>query len=430
MRKLRSIPRRGAQYTLTAHDSLVVYLLWLSTPATQVFLARAVSLHPSTFSRCVDMVRPVLNQYLKHRFANPPRPTINPSFPFPEVALLVDATTVIIPTPALTFEERKEYYDGHHKCYSLKVEVAVNPRLPHQALFVSEVVKGSVHDVALFRMGIDRYSTYLHKQPDELAALPTDIDFDSFAIMADKGYIGQFPGIRIITPIKQRTHSPPSFPPSLAISIPSSFPASFPPSESSPAHAFSQTTTTVSSSSSSTPTYISASATPRRSYSTASLRSPTSPTSPDGSGDTTQALPSTETIDPDFNLSVARTRIPVEWFFGRMKKIWMRLAMKYSGDRDKLPADLQNACYLTNLSIFHKNLMEEDGVFEERVSQSQTRQSTIRQQLRQVNRDASRKRSQIRESATLESGSVDDDDDTQLRPCSSVQNNSDKESSI
>ena len=56
MRELRSIPRRGAQYTLTAHDSLVVYLLWLSTPATQVFLARAVSLHPSTFSRCVDMM--------------------------------------------------------------------------------------------------------------------------------------------------------------------------------------------------------------------------------------------------------------------------------------------------------------------------------------------------------------------------------------
>ena len=356
MRELRSIPRRGAQYSLSAHDSLVVYLLWLSTPATQVFLARAVSIHQSTFSRCVDMVRPALNEYLKQRFANPPRPTINPLFPFPEVALLVDATTVTIPTPALTFEERKEYYDGHHRCYSLKIEVAVNPRPPHQALFISDVVKGSVHDVALFRMGIDRYSAYLRKQPEELTALPADMDFDSFAIMADKGYIGQFPGIRIITPIK-RTRLPPSFPPSAAISIPPSFPAPSPPPERNSHHPLPQTTTTSSSSSTSfTPAHASASATPTHYYSTPSLRSPRSPSSPEGLVDSTQASPATDAIDPDadFNVSVARTRIPVEWFFGRMKKIWMRLALKYSGDRDKLSADLQNACYLTNISIFHK----------------------------------------------------------------------------
>ena len=101
----------------------------------------------------------------------------------------------------------------------MKIEVAVNPRSPFQTLFVSEVVKGAIHDVVLFREGLGRYIAYLRKLPSERDLLPADSYNEMFAIMADKGYIGQFPGVRIITPTKHY-ESQQALPPSSTTSIP------------------------------------------------------------------------------------------------------------------------------------------------------------------------------------------------------------------
>ena len=96
-----------------------------------------------------------------------------------------------------------------------------------------------------------------------------------------------------------------------------------------------------------------------------------------------------------------------------MKRLWFRLAGRYSGDRDNLPEDLQNACYLTNLSIFHKNLVEEDGEFEMRSLHAHATRVSISQRLREVSRDAARKRDEIRQSATSHSDSFEEE--TQLQ---------------
>ena len=56
----------------------------------------------------------------------------------------------------------------------MKIEVAVNPHPPHQALFISNVVPGSVHDVTLFRQNIERYRVYLRKTTLEMQILPQD----------------------------------------------------------------------------------------------------------------------------------------------------------------------------------------------------------------------------------------------------------------
>ena len=421
MQRLVKPPHRGGQDLLTIHDQLVIYLMWLSISCSQTQLAKTLGLLQSTLSRTIDRIRPALNDVLMQRFSNPPRPVVDPLSPFPHVALLVDATTVEIPTPALSFSEKKNYYDGHHHCYSMKIEVAVSPHPPHFALFVSNVVYGAVHDVILFRSGLERYKQYLLKTPNERLGIPQDSENDSFAIMADKGYIGQFPGLRIITPSRATPSARTNllypadhiqFPPSSQLSIPSDLHSPPPPSQrqqtpslsspiqtttihsstssvpiiSSPTSPMRTSTTTTTSSSSSSSLHLSSDVSTSQDspYSSSTPYSPQSPiatisTQFQSSMSSTQreTNPSTPlypvaqppvaaTPDDDStirNKSIAQFRIPVEWFLGRMKRLWLSLASKYHGERDKLPLDLQNACWLTNLSIAYKQLTALDGIF-------------------------------------------------------------------
>ena len=457
MQRLVKPPHRGGQELLTIHDQLIIYLMWLSISCSQSQLAKTLGLLQSTLSRTLDKIRPALNDVLMQRFSHPPRPVVDPLSPFPHVALLVDATTVEIPTPALSFSEKKSYYDGHHHCYSMKIEVAVSPHPPHFALFVSNVVYGAIHDVMLFRSGLERYKQYLLKTPDERIGIPQDSDNDSFAIMADKGYIGQFPGLRIITPSRATPSTRSNllyptdhihFPPSSQLSIPPDLYSSPPPSQLPPTPSLSspiQTTTTHSSTSSApiigsptstSPTRTSTTTTTTSSSASSSQlpdvlssqNSPYTSSTPSSTQSTSTQLHSslssspTQTIastplyppmhppvasTPDDeitirNKSIAQFRIPVEWFFGRMKRLWLRLASKYHGERDKLPQDLQNACWLTNLSIAYKQLTALDGIFENQVEVSHRTSTTAREQLARINNEAKLKRSAVRKSATIQ----------------------------
>ena len=105
-------------------------------------------------------------------------------------------------------------------------------------------------------------------------------------------------------------------------------------------------------------------------------------------------------------------RIPVEWFFGRLKRLWLRLSLKYTGSREALPYDIQNACWLTNLSISYKYLTEDDGIFEERLTNSQTLKRKVRQEIQDINLDAKRKREDARRRmlSTTQSPQVGDTD--------------------
>ena len=411
-------PQRGQREKCTFHDQFILYLIWLSTNTTQKALAESTSISAPTYSRIIESVRPALHGYLSSRFMNPPRPIVNPTFPFPEVALLVDATTIPIPTPSLLYAEKKEFYDGHHHSYCMKVEVAINPRPPFQALFVSIVVPGSVHDVNLFRQGVARYIPYLKKTAEEKLLLPADSQSDSFAIMADKGYIGNFEGVRMITPLKTRSSesgtSTPSglpfgFPPATTQSIPDvlytsppdvrRFPYTIPPTPPSIASPPSTTTTSSSSSASSS-----------SSSTSVSTINPLYPTL--AAVESAAAQLADETDSLAINREIARMRIPVEWFFGRLKRLWLRLSLKYTGSREALPYDIQNACWLTNLSISYKYLTEDDGIFEERLTNSQTLKRKVRQEIQDINLDAKRKREDARRRmlSTTQSPQVGDTD--------------------
>ena len=94
---------------------------------------------------------------------------------------------------------------------------------------------------------------------------------------------------------------------------------------------------------------------------------------------------------------IAQHRIPVEWFFGRMKRLWLRIAGKFRGDRDKLPLDIQIACWLTNMSIEYKRLLAADGVFNSQVNISQRSQMITSQRIAQIDNEARVKRAEARQ---------------------------------
>ena len=258
----------------------------------------------------------------------------------------------------------------------MKIEVAVNPRPPFQALFISEVVPGAVHDVSLFRMGYERYMIYLKKSPEERRILPGDPD-ESFAVLADKGYTGTFPGLRIITPRKIGTH------PQTAASTPvrgyppaSSFPT---PGTLSPARAMLDS-----------PPYLSRTT----SLHSAAPTESSNPASSSSSSSTSSGL-SAESYT-EYNKVLARVRIPVEWYFGRLKRIWLRLGSKYSSLRDNLPSDLKIGCYLTNLSILYKSGNPEDIEFYHHDAISRRSDRSLEEEISSINSNARQQRQEAR----------------------------------
>ena len=84
---------------------------------------------------------------------------------------------------------------------------------------------------------------------------------------------------------------------------------------------------------------------------------------------------------------IAQHRIPVEWFFGRMKRLWLRIAGKFRGDKDKVPLDIQNACWLTNVSIEYKRLLAADGVLGTQADISQRNRIITSQRIAQIDND-------------------------------------------
>ncbi|KAH7831532.1 uncharacterized protein MONOS_11104 [Monocercomonoides exilis] len=138
-------------------------------------------------------------------FINPPRPQSPLNEDYPQVALLVDATTIKVSAPPIPLEDSKLLYDGHHQVYRMKFEVAVSAWYPHKALFVSNSVMGGVHDVALFREGKERYVQYLKMTDKEKEKNFSTLHTYKWAVVADKGYQGHFTDIDVITQIKKHS---------------------------------------------------------------------------------------------------------------------------------------------------------------------------------------------------------------------------------
>lgn len=59
-------------------------------------------------------------------------------------------------------------------------------------------------------------------------------------------------------------------------------------------------------------------------------------------------------------------RVPVEWFFGRLKKLWKRMASVYVLDHSKFADEFAICVFLTNFSILKAQApTAEDGIYNE-----------------------------------------------------------------
>ncbi|KAH7824603.1 uncharacterized protein MONOS_9693 [Monocercomonoides exilis] len=161
---VNSAPKKGPPSTLSPHDKLIVYLKWLSSRTTLERISSLMGISQSMASNCLTDACPALLSALNEIFSTPPRPPTIPNEEFPNVALLVDATTIKVPYPiSTTFTEGKKLFDAHHSVYCIKIEVAVSSWKPHKALFVSDAIEGGKHDVFLFRKKMKRYEEYKKK---------------------------------------------------------------------------------------------------------------------------------------------------------------------------------------------------------------------------------------------------------------------------
>lgn len=110
---------------------------------------------------------------------------------YPYIALDVDSTSLEVFRPTGRFEEVKSYWDAKNCIYALKKEVAVMASAPHYALFVQKGYPGSVHDYTIFKESYNSYAEYLRKTTQEKQALLADNSDNRWAILGDRGYVGQ-----------------------------------------------------------------------------------------------------------------------------------------------------------------------------------------------------------------------------------------------
>lgn len=259
---------RGPKCKSSMMDQLLCYLVWAKLGLEYDKLGAQFKIKKGRFQQNVDRIRPILNATLRFRWWTPrERPVVDVNSDFPHVALLIDSHTSHTYRPKTKFGEAKIYWDGHHKVYGMKNEVAIAATAPHFCHFVQQSEVGSLNDYQDFKNHWQLYMEYLHKQIDESLALQGDVQSRYWATCLDRGYIGparDTPDLRRITPKKGRNLS---------------------------------------------------------------------------------------VQDLEYNVKVARLRVPIEQFFGRVVNLWAVPRGIYRWDHKHFQTDFENFCLLSNEHI-------------------------------------------------------------------------------
>jgi len=151
-------------------------------------LAKHLKLAHSTLEASIQRIRPLLLEMLEETWWSArQRPEPLTGTVAPEVALLVDSTTIETYHPKGRFTEAKVYFDGKNKIYGVKKEIAVMAKAPHYCLFSQPYYVGSTHDYLILKKTYPSYLTYLAKREGEG---PADDGQPSWAILGDKAYVG------------------------------------------------------------------------------------------------------------------------------------------------------------------------------------------------------------------------------------------------
>jgi hypothetical protein len=132
---------------------------------------------------------------------------------FPHVALVVDCTFQASNRIGSNFEEQKLYFSGKHFQYGLKRELAHLPNgvsvyliYVGSVAFVSKPHPGARHDFTIFQENLPWYRDLLQKKPGEETFVDLVANQTSWALLADKGYLGAGALLRAIIPKKNLPH--------------------------------------------------------------------------------------------------------------------------------------------------------------------------------------------------------------------------------
>ena len=198
--------KRGPAPKSSLSDALLCYLTHIHLDTEDDVLAKALGLGIAQFSSNIERVRPILHSALGTKWpALAPRPLDDDQRPLPEVGLLIDSTTTECFRPKGRFGEVKHYWDGHHKVYGMKTEVAVTSARPHVCIHTSAHEPGSAADYSMHIDNYHEYEDYLTKTVEERNWDGDDGRIRTWGALLDKAYIGpatDTPGERRITPVK------------------------------------------------------------------------------------------------------------------------------------------------------------------------------------------------------------------------------------
>ena len=116
--------KRGPVSSLTSDKQVIGYLAWLASSDPQKIIARLLGMSAEDLGKCIQLARPKLYHILAVHFSQLPPPVKIPdaSFPFPEVSLLIDSTTVKIPRPVGQFGQNLKNFDYKSCGYGYKIE--------------------------------------------------------------------------------------------------------------------------------------------------------------------------------------------------------------------------------------------------------------------------------------------------------------------
>jgi hypothetical protein len=204
--------RKGKKRATSRKDCFLIFLWFIAKQPSAIKLSNDIKLSGITISN--DMISSIV-KYVANSLEGPMIESFVTNLvgkheyfgdiqPFPEVALITDATVYPVFRPGGDFDMAKKFYCGKHHFYCVKQEVTINRK--GLAVLFSPAVQGTDHDFEVFKNRVQIHKDALKKLNPVPHGIQAPVDplggQSTWGEMLDKGYEGASRLLRAITPKK------------------------------------------------------------------------------------------------------------------------------------------------------------------------------------------------------------------------------------
>ena len=182
---------RGKRAQVSKEDKLVILLCYLKHYKTVDKLSETFTLSKSYTHNILQETINEVADLLYRIYVENVIPDLAMRAMFPGARFVLDATLQPIWTPVGTYDERRRYFSGKHKCYGIKTQCLLDRS--GLLVYCKSGVPGSVHDLTIARHTLQELRSYLH----------SDINEDDCSLLADLGYVGLNTLLRANIPYKR-----------------------------------------------------------------------------------------------------------------------------------------------------------------------------------------------------------------------------------